>query len=316
MCCNQTNGTPFCEPENFFSLFNFRARMQSVDHSSFKVVSSVRVFDGTLQKCSFTSAVLGNTTATFNVFVPSGASSSSRCPVLVWVSGLTCNEDNFAFKSGAFRALAQHGLACVMPDTSPRGVTVAGDSDDWAFGVAASYYVDATRAPFAANYQMFSFVSRELPELLRHTFADRLDMDRVGISGHSVGGHGAVMLGLRRPDLFKSMSAFAPMLSPSRVPWGIKAFTNYLGSVESGADYDSELLARKYSGPEREILIDQGTDDKFLAAQLDAALFLEACKENGKIRVDYRRHEGYDHGYYFVSTYIDDHIAFHAKRLK
>lgn len=275
--------------------------------------SSVRCFSGELRKYAFASSST-RSEMVFNIFFPSLEEKAGAVPGVVFLGGLTCTENNFCEKAGAFKELCRLGIALICPDTSPR-IELPGDSDDWALGRGASYYLDASTFPWAAHYQMYSFITVELIALLRNAFPTRLDSDRLSIMGHSVGGHGALMIGLRNPQLFKSVSAFAPMTSPSRVPWGIKAFTTFLGSVEAGQQYDSELVARNYAGRPIHVMVDQGTNDKFFDEQLNQAAFVEACNQNDCIKLNYAMREGYDHGYYFVATFVTEHILFHAKHL-
>ncbi|CAB3681442.1 S-formylglutathione hydrolase [Paraburkholderia phenoliruptrix] len=251
----------------------------------------------------------------FSVYLPPrGLEANARVPALFYLAGLTCTEETFAIKAGAQRFAAQHGVALVAPDTSPRGAGVPGESAAWDFGVGAGFYVDATQEPWARHYRMYSYVRDEL----RETVLAELPVDaaRLGIFGHSMGGHGALMLALRNPDIYRSVSAFAPIAAPTRCPWGEKAFSGYLGeNREAWKAYDaSELVARASRRFEEGILVDQGLADAFLAEQLYPDVFEAACKAAGQ-PLTLRRHAGYDHGYYFISTFIEDHIAHHAKVL-
>jgi S-formylglutathione hydrolase len=247
----------------------------------------------------------------FGVFVPPQAVALPR-PALYYLAGLECNETTFAIKAGAQRAAAQLGLVLVTPDTSPRGPRYPGDDASWDFGQSASFYVDATQEPWRESYRMDSYVAQELPALVEQHFPVAAGVR--GIFGHSVGGHGALVLGLRHPDVFRSVSALAPMVAPSRVPWGRKAFAAYLGAdpvAWSAYDACDLVRTRALSG---EILIDVGNADKFLETQLKPQLFESACAEGGQ-RLQLRRQSGYDHGYYFVSTFVGDHLAHHARAL-
>jgi S-formylglutathione hydrolase len=247
----------------------------------------------------------------FAVYVPPQA--SAPMPALFWLSGLTCTEENFIVKAGAQRVAAELGLVLVVPDTSPRGVEIPGDHDSWDFGVGASFYVDATRAPWSAHYRMHSYVSAELPAFVARHFP--IDLARLGICGHSMGGHGALTIAIKHPDRFRSVSAFAPIASPMRCPWGVKAFTGYLGPDEAQwADYDATALlaSRGWHGPP--LLVDQGTADPFLATQLKPELLVEACRDAG-VALNLRMREGYDHSYYFIATFIEEHLRFHAAQL-
>ncbi|MGG6239729.1 S-formylglutathione hydrolase [Nodosilinea sp. AN01ver1] len=246
----------------------------------------------------------------FAVFVPPQAE-AGPVPVLFYLSGLTCTEDNFTSKAGAQRYAAEHGLMLVAPDTSPRGEGVPDEADAWDFGTGAGFYVDATEAPWSTHYNMYSYVVEELPALIVDNFAIRAD--RMGIFGHSMGGHGALVCGLRNPERFKSISAFAPIAAPSQCPWGQKAFSGYLGSdSDSWKAYDATELVKTCAQPERTILIDQGTADPFLAQnQLLPEVFEAACKEAGQPLI-LRMQPGYDHGYFFIASCMADHLRHHA----
>ena len=245
----------------------------------------------------------------FSVFLPAH---TGKRPALLYLAGLTCNEETFMTKAGAQRVAAGLGMILIAPDTSPRGAGIDGEAAAWDFGVGAGFYVDATEAPWNGHYQMASYVL-ELVRLVTHTLP--VDAARLGIFGHSMGGHGALTLALTHPDVFRSVSAFAPICAPMRCPWGIKAFTGYLGSVAAGARYDASVLMAASTHPfPGGILIDQGTGDKFLAEQLYPEAFEQACTEAGQPLL-LRRQPGYDHGYYFISTFIEDHLRFHAAQL-
>jgi S-formylglutathione hydrolase len=235
-----------------------------------------------------------------------------RVPVLYYLAGLTCTEETFAIKAGAQRLAAEHGLMLVAPDTSPR-VRLPGDDASWDFGLAAGFYVDATAAPWSAHYRMYSYVTRELPALVAAQFAGA-DTARQSIMGHSMGGHGALVCALRNPGQYRSVSALAPIAAPTQCPWGRKAFTGYLGTdAATWREYDATELVRRqpFHSP---ILIDQGEADQFLAEQLHPHLFAAACQSSGQ-GLDLRRHPGYDHGYYFIQTFMPDHVAWHARAL-
>ncbi|MGF6968990.1 S-formylglutathione hydrolase [Paraburkholderia sp. WC7.3g] len=251
----------------------------------------------------------------FSIYLPPQAlQRNAKVPALFYLAGLTCTEETFAIKAGAQRFAAQHGIALIAPDTSPRGAGVSGESDAWDFGVGAGFYVDATEEPWARNYRMDSYVRDELRETALANLP--LDGERLGIFGHSMGGHGALMLALRNPDIYRSVSAFAPIAAPMRCPWGEKAFSGYLGdNREAWKQYDaSELVAHATRKFAEGILVDQGLADQFLPTQLNPDVFEAACKAAGQ-PLTLRRHAGYDHGYYFISTFIDDHLAHHAKVL-
>ena len=257
----------------------------------------------------------------FSVFLPDQLpgtpdTGSAKRPALFYLAGLTCTEETFAIKGGAQRVAAEEGLVLVMPDTSPRGANITGESDAWDFGVGAGFYVDATEAPWSRHYRMYSYIL-ELRALLEQEL--HLDAGRTGIFGHSMGGHGALVLALRNPSLFRSVSAFAPIAAPSQCPWGKKALGGYLGSDESSwQQYDASALMRSLQGQPAlfpgGILIDQGLADKFLEEQLYPEVFEAACSKAGQ-PLQLRRHAGYDHGYYFISTFVEEHLRFHARQL-
>lgn len=253
----------------------------------------------------------------FSIFLPPQALAAGAAPVpgLFYLAGLTCTEETFPIKAGAQRYAAEHGLALVAPDTSPRGANVPGEADAWDFGVGAGFYVDATEAPWRMHWRMESYVADELFDLVATSLP--VDRNRVGVFGHSMGGHGALVLAQRHPRRYKSVSAFAPIAAPSQCPWGEKAFTGYLGDDRTRwAQHDaSALMAAQASAPfPNGILIDQGLDDKFLAEQLHPEAFEAACQAVGQ-PLTLRRHARYDHGYYFISTFIEDHIRHHAAQL-
>ena len=248
----------------------------------------------------------------FGVFLPPQATSRA-VPVLYWLSGLTCTEENFIVKAGAQRIASELGLAIVVPDTSPRGLGIPGEADNYDFGLGAGFYVDATEAPWSRGYRMYSYVTKELRALVEEHFP--VDAGRAGIFGHSMGGHGALTIALRDPDRYRTVSAFAPIASPMHSPWGEKAFTGYLGADrDRWRDYDATALldARGWPGPP--LFVDQGTDDPFLERQLKPELLKAACERAG-VELELRMQRGYDHSYYFVATFIEDHLRFHASRL-
>ena len=247
----------------------------------------------------------------FGVFVPPQAQ-QGPVPVLFYLAGLTCNEETFAIKAGAQRVAAELGLMLVTPDTSPRGTGVDGADAAWDFGTGAGFYLDATQAPWHKNWRMGSYVTRELRALVLQHFAARAD--RIGLFGHSMGGHGALTLALRNPGLFQSVSAFAPIAAPMQCPWGTKAFSGYLGDDRAAwLRHDAtELIKAGARMPP--LLIDQGLGDKFLADQLHPDLFEAACAAAAQ-PLTLRRHAGYDHGYYFISTFVEDHLRHHAHHL-
>ncbi|WP_414552730.1 S-formylglutathione hydrolase [Anabaena sp. CCY 0017] len=230
-------------------------------------------------------------------------------PVLYFLSGLTCNQENFMVKAGAQRYAAQYGLMLVAPDTSPRNTGIPGEDDDWDFGTGAGFYVDATEEPWHQHYQMYSYIVQELPAIIAANFP--IQSDKQGIFGHSMGGHGALVCAIRNPQLYKSVSAFAPIAAPMRCPWGQKVLSGYLGdNQETWRNYDASELVEKlgYHSP---ILIDQGTADQYLSEQLLPEVFEQACKSvNQPLNLRYQT--GYDHSYYFIASFIEDHIRHHA----
>ena len=275
-----------------------------------EVLKTHIVHGGTLRYLKHDSTTTG-TPMTLSVFVPPG---EGPFPVLIWLSGLTCTEDNFTTKAGAYRAAAEHGLIIVAPDTSPRGEGVA-DDPAYDLGQGAGFYVDATQAPWTPHFRMESYVTGELIGLIDAEFPTT----RVrGISGHSMGGHGALTLALRHPHLFGSVSAFAPIASPTRCPWGEKAFTAYLGEDRDvWAEHDAARLidAGVGEGCFDDILIDQGDADPFLVEQLQPELLQAAADAVGQT-LTLRMQPGYDHSYFFMASFIADHVAFHARRLE
>jgi S-formylglutathione hydrolase len=248
----------------------------------------------------------------FGVFLPPQAEAGA-VPVLYWLSGLTCTEENFIVKAGAQRVAAELGLALVVPDTSPRGLKIPGESESYDFGVGAGFYVDATQAPWSRGYRMYSYVANELPQLVESSFP--VEGKKSAIFGHSMGGHGALTVALKNPGKYKSVSAFAPICSPMRCPWGEKALTGYLGPERAAwREYDSTALIeeRGWSGPA--LFVDQGASDQFLESQLKPELLEEACAR-AAVPLQLRRQAGYDHSYFFIATFIEDHLRFHARNL-
>ncbi len=251
----------------------------------------------------------------FSVFVPPAAK-SGKVPVLTFLSGLTCTEENFMVKSGAQRVAAELGIMLVSPDTSPRGEGVPDDPDaNYDFGLGAGFYVNSTQSPWSDHYQMYDYITSEFQDVIFNNFSG--DRDRHGLTGHSMGGHGALTIGLRNPAMFRSLSAFAPICTTLHSPWGQKALGYYLGDDQSTwLPYDAAEVARASGDVDRfrKILIDQGADDPFLAEQLKPTLLEAACKESG-LPLELRIHDGYDHGYYFIATFIEEHLRFHAAEL-
>lgn len=276
---------------------------------SLEILSSHRTFGGTLSYVRHASAATG-TPMRFSIFTPPG---EGPFPVLFFLAGLTCTEENFTAKANAYGAAARAGMMVVAPDTSPRGEGVA-DDPAYDLGQGAGFYVDATKAPWAPHFRMHSYVTQDLQEVVLANFpADRA---RRGITGHSMGGHGALTIALKNPNLFRSVSAFAPIVSPMNCPWGEKALTAYLGPDRTAwrAHDATSLLTEGHGAAFDDILIDQGLADQFLEGQLKPELFEHAASKAGR-RVTVRRQPGYDHSYFFIATFMADHIAFHAARL-
>jgi len=248
----------------------------------------------------------------FSVFLPPQAT-EGNLPVLYWLSGLTCTDENFVQKAGAQRYAAEHGVVIVAPDTSPRGEGVPDDAEEsWDFGIGAGFYVNATESPWKEHYQMDDYICLELPELIAKNFP--VNVQRSSIFGHSMGGHGALTIALRNPDHYQSVSAFSPIVAPLQCPWGEKALGNYLGQDrESWKQYDSCELIRS-GAKQLPMLVDQGEADSFLEEQLKTELLEEACRESN-YAATIRRQPGYDHSYFFIASFIGEHIAFHAQEL-
>jgi S-formylglutathione hydrolase len=276
-----------------------------------ELVQSNRSFDGEQRIYRFNSISLQGESK-FGIYLPAQALAGQACPTLFYLAGLTCTEDTFAIKAHAQRLAAQLGLILVTPDTSPRGEQVA-QGDHWDIGQGAGFYINATQAPWAEHFQMESYIVEELYDLVIQQFA--VQAERIGIFGHSMGGHGALTLALKYPEKFKSVSAFAPICAPSQCPWGEKAFSNYLGSDQAEwQKHDATALVQTKTAHFADILIDQGLSDQFYS-QLNPALFQQACQAAGQ-PLTLREHAGYDHGYYFIQSFIDDHLQFHAVQLE
>ena len=276
-----------------------------------ELVQSNRSFDGEQRIYRFNSISLQGESR-FGIYLPAQALAGQACPTLFYLAGLTCTEETFAIKAHAQRLAAQLGLVLVTPDTSPRGEQVA-QGDHWDIGQGAGFYINATQAPWAEHFQMESYVVEELYDLVIQQFA--VQAERIGIFGHSMGGHGALTLALKYPEKFKSVSAFAPICAPSQCPWGEKAFSNYLGSDQAEwLKHDATALVQTKTAHFADILIDQGLSDQFYS-QLNPALFQQACQAAGQ-PLTLREHAGYDHGYYFIQSFIDDHLQFHAVQLE
>ena len=278
-----------------------------------EVVSRARCFGGEQRILRHASAETG-TEMRFAAFVPPQALAGAKVPVVWFLAGLTCTEENFTVKAGAQRVAAELGLLLVAPDTSPRGEGVPDDPEKaYDFGLGAGFYVDATQAPWAKHYRMRSYIERELPALVGAELP--ADLARQGIMGHSMGGHGALTLALRNPGRFKAVSAFAPIASPMRCPWGEKALGGYLGPDRAAwRQYDATALIED-GARVPDILVDQGTADGFLENQLKPELLEAACTQAG-IPLTLRRQAGYDHSYFFIASFVEDHLRWHAARLK
>lgn len=275
-----------------------------------KLEKKFRSFEGTVEFYSHDSATT-KTPMKFSVYRPPQAA-NRKVPVVYWLSGLECSEENFMQKAGAQRWAAELGLMIVCPDTSPRGAGVPGETDAWDLGVAASFYVNATEGAWAKNYRMYDYITKELRTLVEANFPVVGEMS--GIFGHSMGGHGALVIALREAGRYQSASAFAPIVAPSLVPWGQKAFAAYLGNNQTAwAEYDAHCLV-KHAKAKLPLLVDVGTDDKFLTTQLQPDKLEQACAAAGYPLTLHRR-VGYDHSYYFVSSFIKEHLEHHAKAL-
>jgi len=283
--------------------------------ASWELLSEHACFGGAQRFHRHASAVIG-LPMKFGLYLPPQALAGESVPLLVYLAGLTCTEETFTMKAGAQRVAADLGLALLMPDTSPRGAGVAGEADSWDFGVGAGFYLDATEAPWATHWRMESWLMKELlPQVWQHA---PVQQARTGVFGHSMGGHGALTLALRHPGVFGSLSAFAPICAPSLVPWGHKAFGGYLGDDRSrwAAHDASALMQACTTAPfPQGILVDQGLADKFLAEQLRPEALEAACATIGQ-PLTLRRHAGYDHGYYFIASFVEGHLRHHARCLK
>ena len=279
---------------------------------SLELISQSKCFDGQVQRYKHCSNTL-NCEMVFAVYVPPQViNQDKKVPVLFWLSGLTCTDENFMQKAGAQHVASELGIMIIAPDTSPRGEGVPDDAEGaYDFGLGASFYLNATQEPYKKHYQMYDYIVNELPALVNQNFASN---GRFAISGHSMGGHGALTIGLKHPQLFHSISAFSPICQPMQCAWGQKAFTNYLGADQAmWKNYDAtNLLAQLDS--QQPILIDQGTDDQFLAEQLKPDALVALAKEKS-LDLTYRFQEGYDHSYFFIATFMADHLRFHAKYL-
>ncbi|KAA9031571.1 S-formylglutathione hydrolase [Niallia endozanthoxylica] len=276
---------------------------------SLKLIEKRRSFGG--EQCKYThySEAL-KCEMTFSIYLPSNKE-EKKIPLIWWLSGLTCTDDNFSQKSGFQRLAEKHQVAVMIPDTSPRGEHVP-DDEGWDLGKGAGFYVNATQEPWAKNYHMYTYIVEELaaiaPTLVPHFSGEE------SIMGHSMGGHGALVIGMKNKARFKAISAFSPILSPSRIPWGLKAFSAYLGEDQaSWKEWDASELIKEVGMPP--ILITQGTEDHFYPEQLDETYFLKNAQEKNHV-VHYEKKEGYDHSYFFIATFLEDHFSFHMKYLK
>ncbi len=277
-------------------------------------LSTNKCYGGELIRCKhFSTSLICE--MTFSIFLPEQLATGAdiKLPVLYWLSGLTCTDENFMQKAGAHRLASELGLILVAPDTSPRGEGVPDDPEGaYDLGHGAGFYVNATQEPWKKHYQMYDYIVEELPELINKKFP--ANPERQGISGHSMGGHGALTIGLRNPDKYKSISAFAPIVSPMNCPWGQKALKNYLGEAQAEwQQYDAVSLVKKATHP-IPLLLDQGTADEFLEKQLKPSLLVEVCNQVG-YPLNYNQRDGYDHSYYFIASFIDNHLRFHSALL-
>jgi S-formylglutathione hydrolase len=282
-------------------------------YTNIKLIDSHKCFDGEQLRFEHVSSKL-NCSMNFSVFLPAQAK-NSPVPVLFWLSGLTCTDENFVTKAGAQQYAADYGIAIVAPDTSPRGEGVPDDENAaYDFGLGAGFYLNATQRPWAEHYQMYDYIVTELPSVLASELP--LDLNRTSIFGHSMGGHGALTIALNNPGVFRSVSAFSPICAPSQCPWGEKALGQYLGDDKADwRQYDSvELVAKAKANERLPVLVDQGDADNFLAEQLKTQLLVNAAA-NADYPMSIRMQAGYDHSYFFIATFIGEHIKFHAKHL-
>jgi S-formylglutathione hydrolase len=273
-------------------------------------ISSVKSFGGWIKRYQHQSTSL-KCEMIFAVYLPPQAE-TQKVPLLWWLSGLTCSDENFMQKAGAQRIAAELGIAIICPDTSPRGLNLPGEHDSYDFGSGAGFYVNATQAPWADHYRLYDYIAEELPQLV---FNELPLNGREAISGHSMGGHGALVLALRQPKRYASVSAFAPIANPSNCPWGIKAFSHYLGlDSNRWAHYDACALINSPLAYRQPLLIEQGEADNFLSEQLQPQALIDACKQQ-QHPLDYRSRAGYDHSYFFIASFIEDHLRYHAQHL-
>ncbi|EGG18601.1 esterase [Cavenderia fasciculata] len=279
-----------------------------------QLVSKSRCFNGEVRRYSHLSSSL-QCEMKFHVFVPDNYDSKENLACLWFLSGLTCTDENFITKAGAIKSVSQGGIMLVCPDTSPRGTNIEGEKDSWDHGQGAGFYVDATVEKWANNYNMYTYVTEELYNIINIEFKTK----KHSIFGHSMGGHGALVMALRNPTKYQSVSAFAPICNPTQVPWGKKNLGGYLGqdNLEAWNQYDATVLANKYTGVDKiNILVDQGDADEFLERELKPSALKEACEANPLLSLTLRMQPGYNHNYYFIQTFVDDHINFHLNHLK
>ena len=274
-----------------------------------EIVETHQSFGGKQVKYKHLSQTL-KSEMTFSLYLPDGASATNQTPIIWWLSGLTCTDDNFSQKAAFQKYAAEHHVAFAIPDTSPRGD--AADSEDWDLGQGAGFYLNATQAPWKEHYQMYDYVMKELSEIV-HSLVPYFS-GKESIMGHSMGGHGALVLGLKNPERFSAISAFAPISNPSNVPWGQKAFTAYLGEdTATWREWDATEILKKLGKDHAPILVTQGMDDNFYEVQLREAAFLAAAEQAGG-DVVYKKETGHDHSYYTIATFIEEHINFHCQQ--
>lgn len=274
-------------------------------------IFSTKSFGGTQSIYSHISSTTSSDMR-FGLFLPTQAD-TTKVPILYWLSGLTCTEENFIIKAGAQRVAQELGIAIITPDTSPRNLNLPGETESYDVGAGASFYVDATENPWSRNYKMYSYIVNELTSVVRENFP--IDETRVGIFGHSMGGHGALTIAIRNSIYFKTVSAFAPICSPVNCPWGQKAFTTYLGNNrQAWQTYDACALIANHGWSGPSILVDQGTNDPYLEEQLKPTLLTKACKA-ANVQLNLRMQAGYDHSYFFIASFIEEHLRFHAQHL-
>lgn len=280
---------------------------------NFTTISKQKAFNGMQSVCSHY-AQSTQCDMQFSIFVPDGADRNHPCAALFYLSGLTCTHENVTTKSGFQRYASEKNFIIVCPDTSPRGSNYPQEHESYDFGSGAGFYLNATQQPWAKSYKMYDYIVDELPDLLYKYFP--VDDARYGIFGHSMGGHGALTIGLRNPDLFQSISAFAPIVAPMQVPWGKKAFTHYLGDDQQlWKIYDASELIKSGYCSQNKILIDQGTADEFLAEQLKPEIFQQVCQQNDQ-PLELRMQQGYDHSYYFIASFMQQHLEFHYRNFQ